>query len=90
MFRWLLILVVLLASVAGLVLGVLNADAVSFDLIIREVRMPLGALVLSALAVGLVLGLILAWLLFWIPARLTRDKPSDSDKGNALADRQNA
>lgn len=90
MFRWLLILLVLLAAVAGLVVGVLNADPVSLDLIAIQVSLPLGALVLLALALGLVIGLVLAWLLFILPGRLRRSNRSRSNhKGTDLTDRPN-
>lgn len=88
MFRWLLILLVLAAAVAGLIVGVLNADIVSLDLLMLEVSLPLGALVLLALALGLVVGLALAWLLFFLPGRLRRASRSrQRNKGTDLADR---
>lgn len=90
MFRWLLILLVLAAAVTGLVVGVLNADAVSLDLLVFQVSLPLGALVLLALAVGLLTGLVLAWLLFYLPGRLQRSNRSRSkDKGTELTHRPN-
>lgn len=90
MFRWLLILLVLLAAVAGLLIGVLNADAVTLDLLAFQISLPLGALVLLALALGLLVGLVLAWLLFFLPGRLRRSTRSRSnEKGTDLTDRPN-
>ncbi len=90
MFRWLLILLVLAASVAGLAIGVLNAETVDLELLIVEVSLPLGALVLLALALGLLLGLALSWLLFFLPGRLQRASRSrQHHKGTDLADRPN-
>lgn len=90
MFRWLLILLVLLAAVAGLIVGVLNADSVTLDLLTFELTLPLGALVLLALAVGVLTGLALAWILYYLPGRLQRAKLSRrNEKGTDLADRPN-
>ncbi|RFF26369.1 MULTISPECIES: lipopolysaccharide assembly protein LapA domain-containing protein [unclassified Wenzhouxiangella] len=90
MFRWLLILLVLLAAVAGLLIGVLNADAVTLNLLAFQVSLPLGALVLLALVLGLLVGLVLAWLLFFLPGRLRRSNRSRSnEKGTDLTDRPN-
>lgn len=91
MYRWLLIVLVLLAAVAGLALGVLNARPVTFDLILTDVSLPLGALVLAALATGVLAGLVLAWLLFIVPSRLgRRARVHTSNKGNDLADSRDA
>lgn len=88
MYRWLLILLVLLAAVAGLAIGVLNADTVGLELLIVEVSLPLGALVMLAFALGLMLGLALSWLLFFLPGRLRRTSRSrQPNKGTDLADR---
>ena len=89
MFRWLLILLVLAAAVAGLLIGVLNAEPASLDLLVAEVTLPLGGLVLLALGAGLVAGLILAWLLFYLPGRFRRSiRTRKQEKGTDLADRQ--
>jgi len=91
MFRWLLIFLVLVAAVAGLVVGVLNAAPASLDLMVAEVTMPLGGLVLLAFATGVLVGLVLAWLLFLLPARMQRSSTSrNRNKGTDLAGRPNA
>ncbi|HSH28092.1 MAG TPA: lipopolysaccharide assembly protein LapA domain-containing protein, partial [Wenzhouxiangella sp.] len=88
-YRWLLILLVLLAAIAGLVIGVLNGNPATLDLLVVEVTLPLGGLVLLALAGGVLGGLILAWLLFILPGRLKRRiRSSKNGKGAELADRQ--
>lgn len=89
MYRWLLILLLLLAAVAGLVVGVLNGNPATLDLLFVELTLPLGGLVLLALAAGVLGGLVLAWLLFFLPARLKRRIRSNKNgKGTELADRQ--
>jgi uncharacterized membrane protein YciS (DUF1049 family) len=88
MFRWLLILVLLLAATAGLVLGVLNAEIVALNLVFTELNLPLGGLVLCAMALGLIAGLLLSWLLFIVPGRVKRARRSGSHRqGTDLADR---
>ncbi len=89
MYRWLLILLVLLAAIAGLIIGVLNGSPVTLDLLFVEFSLPLGGLVLLALAAGILGGLVLAWLLFFLPGRLKRRiLSSKNGKGSELADRQ--
>lgn len=89
MYRWFLIVLVLVAAVAGLVIGVLNAEPVSLDLLVADLAMPLGGLVLLAMGLGLLAGLLLAWLLFFLPGRLQRSiRSRKREKGTDLADRQ--
>ncbi|RFF30911.1 lipopolysaccharide assembly protein LapA domain-containing protein [Wenzhouxiangella sediminis] len=89
MYRWLLILLVLLAAIAGLVVGVLNGSPATLDLLLTELTLPLGGLVLLALAVGVLCGLALSWLLFFLPGRLKRRiRSRRHGKGAELADRQ--
>lgn len=90
MFRWFLILLVLLAAVVGLVVGVLNAEPVRLDLMVAELTLPLGGLVLLALTAGLLGGLLLAWLLFLLPGRMQRSfRSRNRNEGTDLADRPN-
>lgn len=90
MYRWLLILLVLAAVVAGLVVGVLNAELATLDLLAAELSLPLGALVLLAFGLGVLGGLALAWLLFLLPGRFKRSTRSRKRyKGTDLADQQN-
>ena len=64
MLRWVLGLIVLMASIAGLVLGVLNPDPATLDLGFVEISLSLGALIALAVATGLVLGLLLGALIY--------------------------
>jgi uncharacterized integral membrane protein len=92
MFRWFLILLVLAAAVAGLVVGVLNGEPVTLDLLFTEFSLPLGGLVLLTLVVGLLGGLALAWLLYFLPGRLkrtARGRSGQRNKGTDLAGRRN-
>jgi len=52
MFRWLLLLCVLVAVVLGLLVGVLNPNIVSFDLFFFQYELPLGALMLVCFFAG--------------------------------------
>lgn len=90
MFRWTLIILVLLAATAGLALGVLNAEPVALNLVFGHFTLPLGGLVLMALATGILLGLLLAWLLFLVPQRFRRGRSQRKEKGTDLADHRNA
>lgn len=90
MFRWLLILLVLLSAIVGLLVGVLNATPATLDLLAVELTLPLGGLVLLAFAAGLLGGLVLAWLLYYLPGRIRRSSRSrNRNKGTELADRPN-
>lgn len=72
MFRWLLLIAVLIAGAVGLAVGVLNPSSVVLDLAFIQPELPLGGLVLSVFAVGTLCGLLLFWLMFDLPARLKR------------------
>lgn len=56
------ILILLLFVAAGVVLGALNADLVSYDLAFVQLRLPKGAALLGALGLGWLLGGLTAWL----------------------------
>lgn len=92
MFRWLLIVLVLLAAIAGLALGVVNSEPVTLDLIATGISLPLGALVLATLTLGILTGLFLAWLLFILPGRLrARSRSSGREsRGTSPADQRDA
>jgi uncharacterized membrane protein YciS (DUF1049 family) len=72
MFRWLLLLAVLIAGAVGLAVGVLNPSSVVLDLAFFQPELPLGGLVLLVFAVGTLCGLLLYWVMFDLPARLKR------------------
>lgn len=60
--RFLVILILLVCVLAGIVLGALNAGSVGIDLAVIQFRLPLGAALLSVLALGWVSGGLTAWL----------------------------
>ncbi|NDY95406.1 LapA family protein [Wenzhouxiangella limi] len=82
MYRWLLLLAVLVAALLGLAIGVLNPDPVALDLGLVQPSLPLGGLVLIVFAAGTVCGLLLFWLMFDLPARVRR-RAAGRGKGNA-------
>jgi uncharacterized integral membrane protein len=74
------IIVAVLAIALGLLLGTLNSDSVSVDLLWVQLQWPLGLLVLCVLAVGLLAGFLLAWVFGILPlrARLRKSTPRES------------
>ena len=60
--RLLAILVLVLFIAAGVVVGALNADMVSYDLGVVHVQWPKGAALLAMLVIGWLLGGLTAWL----------------------------
>jgi len=65
-----LIVVVVLAVALGLLVGTLNHEMTSLDLLWVQLDWPLGLLLLAALTVGLFIGLLLAWLFRILPLRM--------------------
>ncbi len=90
MFRWLLLFFFLAAVVAGLVIGVLNPQTVTLDLLVISLNFPLGALVMAALAAGILLGLILAAVLFVLPSRLAHRGRAKASAESGMTDQSNA
>lgn len=70
MYRLIFIVIAVLAIAAGLLLGTLNADPVSLDLLWVQLNWPLGLVLVMALAVGTLLGMAFTWLLQVWPAKL--------------------
>jgi uncharacterized integral membrane protein len=64
------IVVVALAVALGLLVGTLNHELTSVDLLWVQLDWPLGLLLLAALTVGLLVGLLLAWLFRILPLRM--------------------
>jgi putative membrane protein len=60
--RLLVIFILVVFVAAGIVVGALNADIVSYDLAFAHLQLPKGAALLCALIVGWVLGGLTAWL----------------------------
>lgn len=72
MFRWILLIVCLLAALSGLALGVMNPEPVLARLPGLQIELALGSLLVMALAVGVIVGFFVCLLLFYLPAKLTR------------------
>ena len=79
MYRIGFIVITVLAVALGLLIGTLNADPVSIDLLWVELNWPLGLLILSALATGLLIGLALAWIFSILPLRAQLRKSRAAD-----------
>lgn len=60
--RLLATLVLFLFVAAGVVVGALNADMVSYDFGVAHVHLPKGAALLTMLVIGWLLGGLTAWL----------------------------
>ncbi|HET6433167.1 LapA family protein [Dyella sp.] len=60
--RLIALLVILLFVAAGVVLGALNADMVSYDFAVARFALPKGAALLGAVVIGWLLGGLTAWL----------------------------
>ena len=80
MYRIGFIIVAVLAIALGLLLGTLNSDSVSVDLLWVQLQWPLGLLILCVLAVGLLAGFLLAWVFGILPlrAKLRKSTPRES------------
>lgn len=85
MWRWVLILVVLLGLVAGLAAGILNPQPLTLDLFFVRVGAPFGVLIIAAFAVGALVGAIFA-VIFGI-ARRSRSAATATriESGKALS-----
>ena len=82
MYRIGFIIVVTLAVAVGLLLGTLNSEAVSVDLLWVQINWPLGLLILSATTAGLLLGLCLAWFFSILPLRVQLRKLRSQAQNN--------
>ena len=60
--RLIALLILVLSVVAGVVVGALNADPVSYDLAFFQLTLPKGAGLLVAMVIGWMLGGMTAWL----------------------------
>ena len=69
MYRLIFIVIAVLAVALGLVLGTLNADPVHLDLLWVQLNWPLGLVLVTTLAFGILLGMAFTWLLQVWPAR---------------------
>ena len=73
------VLVAILAVGLGLLVGSLNSDHVTLDLLWIQLNWPLGLLVLFSMAAGLLLGLILSLVFQVVPLKIRLKKASDRE-----------
>jgi len=80
LYRVAFIIIAVLAIAMGLLIGTLNSETVSVDLLWVQLDWPLGLLILSVAAAGLLTGLLLAWIFAIVPlqARLRRSGNKES------------
>lgn len=81
--RLIVTLILLLFLAAGIVIGALNADLVSYDLGFARLSLPKGAGLLAALVIGWLLGGLTAWL--GISARHRRQRRASGAKAKTSA-----
>jgi uncharacterized integral membrane protein len=86
-YRVAFIFLMALAVALGLVVGTLNSDPATLDLLWFQIDWPLGLIVLCAVAVGLLLGLTLSWLFGILPlrSRLRRAVRGERGPGSSAA-----
>jgi putative membrane protein len=81
LYRIAFILVTVLAIALGLVIGTLNPESVSLDLLWVQLEWPLGLVLLAAGALGLLVGLLLAWFFSILPLRARLRKTGGKTAG---------
>lgn len=87
MFRWIALIVCLIAAALGLAVGVMNPEPVSLTLATLELELALGSLVVVIFIAGLATGLVLFLLLFHLPARWTARRLHAEARRSGLPDR---
>ena len=80
MYRIGFIIVAVLAIALGLLIGTLNSDTVSVDLLWFQLNWPLGLLILCMFVTGLLAGLLLAWFFSILPLRARLRKLRSKDE----------
>lgn len=83
MYRVLFILLALLATAAGLLVGTLNSDPVTLDLLWFQLSWPLGLVVVLMFASGLLLGVVATWLFAVLPQRLAARRAANAARADA-------
>jgi len=79
MYRVIFIIIAVLATALGLLVGTLNSEPVGLDLLWIQLQWPLGLLVLCIFVVGLAFGLVLAWVFGIMPLRVRLRKSAGKD-----------
>ncbi len=70
MYKLFFVLIAILAVGGGLLIGTLNAQRVTLDLLWVQLDWPLGLVAVAFLALGVLLGVAATWVLQVWPARL--------------------
>jgi uncharacterized membrane protein YciS (DUF1049 family) len=78
-YRVIFIIIAVLAIFLGLLIGTLNSDTVSVDLLWVQLQWPLGLLMLCVFTVGLLSGVLLAWLFGIVPLRVRLRKSGSKE-----------
>ena len=84
MYRLGLLVVIILAVAIGLIVGTLNHQVLTIDLLWTELTWPSGLILLSAMVIGILIGVLLVFLFSVLPLRmkLRRARNSrDADDG---------
>lgn len=91
LYRVFFIIIVVLAIALGLVVGTLNSDPVSVDLLWIRLEWPLGLVILSAASAGLFTGLLLAWFFSILPlrSRLRKARGGSADGSTGMLKNDN-
>jgi uncharacterized integral membrane protein len=86
MYRIVFVIITTLAITLGLLIGSLNSETVAVDLLWVQLHWPLGLVLLSAMAVGMLLAVSLAWFFSILPLRVQLHKKSiePREQSNAL------
>ena len=79
MYRIAFIIAAFLAVALGLLVGTLNSDTVSVDLLWVQMQWPLGLLLLCVLVVGLVIGLLISWIFSVMPLKARPRKAQNKE-----------
>ena len=79
MYRILFFIITILAVAFGLMVGTLNSEPVSVDLLWLQLEWPLGLVLLAGGTTGLLLGLCLAWLFSVLPLRARLRKAQNTN-----------
>ena len=82
MYRIIFIIVITLAVALGLLLGTLNSESVSVDLLWLQIQWPLGLLIMTAVATGLLAGMFFSWFFSVLPLRARLRKLRNQNQSN--------
>ncbi len=86
MYKLFFILVAVIAIGGGLLIGSLNAEPVTLDLLWVQLAWPLGLVVVVALALGVLLGVGATWVLQVWPAKLALRRRQSAQRSDLPLD----